>query len=221
MRNALDITRLQSVYKRVARYYDFQHGLLTAYSDQRGRRLLVENAVWPGANVLDCGAGTGSTGILAANKSGVEGSVVFFDMSEAMLAVARDKATQAQILTRSVFQIGDLHDLPFEDKHFDVVLSGYSLCPVRDPEQGTRELYRVTRPGGRIGIAHSTHPEKLLPRWLAEQVERIVWRLPALSLGCRSVEVLPTLERLGCKVLLNRYMGFPLWPLRILVVEKT
>ena len=57
MRKALSIEKLKSVYGNIAKRYDFQHGLITARADQRGRRILVENAVDKGDQVLDCGSG--------------------------------------------------------------------------------------------------------------------------------------------------------------------
>jgi ubiquinone/menaquinone biosynthesis C-methylase UbiE len=80
VRIGLGIEELKSVYARIAGRYNFQHALLTAYSDRRGRNLLVESAVQPGNRVLDCGSGTGATGILAAKKVGREGKVVLFDL---------------------------------------------------------------------------------------------------------------------------------------------
>lgn len=68
MREALDKVKPTSVYNRVAGHYDFQHSFFTAKSDQRGRELLVDRAVTTGNRVLDCGAGTGTTGLLAAQK---------------------------------------------------------------------------------------------------------------------------------------------------------
>ena len=220
MREALDQIKLNSVYNRVAERYDFQHSFFTAKSDQRGRELLVDKAVSPGDRVLDCGAGTGSTGLLAAQKVGATGKVVLFDMSDGMLAVATQKMVQARMQERVEFEAGDMLGLPFEDNSFDVVLSTYSLCPVYDPVRAATELYRVTRPGGRIGIAHSTDPNTPLVKWLADRVERIVWHLPSLSLGCRSVSVLPALGQLKCKVIFKKYMGVPLWPFLVFVAEK-
>jgi demethylmenaquinone methyltransferase/2-methoxy-6-polyprenyl-1,4-benzoquinol methylase len=220
MREALDQIKLNSVYNRVAERYDFQHSFFTAKSDQRGRELLVDKAVSPGDRVLDCGTGTGSTGLLAAQKVGATGKVVLFDMSDGMLAVATQKMVQARMQERVEFKAGDMLGLPFEDDSFDVVLSTYSLCPVYDPVRAATELYRVTRPGGRIGIAHSTDPNTPLVKWLADRVERIVWHLPSLSLGCRSVSVLPVLQQLKCKVIFKKYMGVPLWPFLVFVAEK-
>jgi len=221
MRQALGQEKLRAVYDRVARRYDFQHSFLTARSDQRGRELLVDNAVTAGNEVLDCGAGTGSTGLLAARKVGASGKVMLFDLSEGMLAVAKDRARRARLLDRLEFQAGDMLGLPFADNSFDVVLSTYSLCPVYNPATGARELFRVTRPGGRIGIAHSAEPTGPWIKWLADRVENVVWRIPSLSLGCRSVEVLPTLEQLGCRTLFKQHIGVPLWPFLVFVVEKT
>lgn len=220
MRKALSKDKLLSVYGRIARRYDVQHALITAKADQRGRRLLVDNAVKEGDIVLDCGAGTGTTGIMAARKVGPRGKVTLFDLSDAMLAVARDKAGREGLLDRLTFQSGDMVHLPFADDSFDVVLSTYSLCPLYDPARGALELYRVTKPGGRIGAAHSTSPRNPLIRWLADRVENIAWRFPWLSMGCRSVSVLPTLTEAGAKVLFSKRIGFPLWPFLVFIVEK-
>jgi len=220
LREALDKERLNAVYNRVAERYDAQHSFFTAKSDQRGRKLLVDKMVATGDRVLDCGAGTGSTGLLAAQKIGESGKVVLFDASEGMLAVAKEKAAQAQIQERVTFQLGDMLDLPFEDNRFDSVLSTYSMCPVYDPVKGAMELYRVTKPGGRIGVAHSADPETLFVQWWADQIENIVWRIPSISLGCRSVAVLPLFEQLGCRTIFKKRIGVPLWPFLVFIVEK-
>jgi ubiquinone/menaquinone biosynthesis C-methylase UbiE len=216
----LEQGRLRHVYDSVAHHYDFQHGLLTAKSDQFGRELLVEHAVRSGDRVLDCGAGTGTTGMLATHKVGSNGKVVLLDMSEEMLAIARGKVKQAGLQQRAEIITGDMLKLPFEDNSFDVVLSTYSLCPIYDPVKGATELFRVTRPGGRMGIAHSTDPHNPYVKWLADRVEDIAWHMPSISLGCRSVSILPTLEGLGCKILFRKYIGVPLWPFLVFVLEK-
>ncbi len=220
MREAMDRNELLSIYDRVARHYDFQHSFFTGKSDQRGRELLVEKAVCAGGKILDCGAGTGTAGLLAAQKVGTDGKVVLFDMSRGMLKVAEEKAAQSNLQDRLEIVVGDILDLPFEDDTFDAALSAYSLCPVCDPAEGARELYRVTKSGGRIGIAHSTEPVNSFVKLLAGFVENVVWQIPSLSLGCRSVSVLPTLEKLGCKTIFRKQIGMPLWPFLVFVVEK-
>jgi len=220
MRKALALDELRSLYGRIARRYNVQHRLITAGADQRGRRLLVDRTVRPGDRVLDCGAGTGTTGILAAERAGPGGRVTLFDLSEEMLAVARRKAGAAGLQDRMDFRTGDVMRLPFADEQFDAVLSTYSLCPLYDPERGALELYRVTKRGGRLGVAHSAEPAGRAARWLADRVEDWAWRFPGLSMGCRSVEVLPALQRAGGRVLFRKAIGVPLWPFLVFVVEK-
>jgi demethylmenaquinone methyltransferase/2-methoxy-6-polyprenyl-1,4-benzoquinol methylase len=220
MRQALNKEKLISVYNHIAARYDKQHTFLTVKSDQRGRVMLVEKAVVLGDRVLDCGAGTGTTGLLAVQKAGESGKVVLFDISEGMLEVAKKKAEQAHIGERVEIKTGDMLNLPFEDNSFDVVLSTYSMCPVYDPAKAAREVFRVTRPGGHIGIAHSTEPGNPVVKWLADRIESVAWHIPSISLGCRSVRVLPTLEELGCRTVFYKSIGVPLWPFLVFVVEK-
>jgi demethylmenaquinone methyltransferase / 2-methoxy-6-polyprenyl-1,4-benzoquinol methylase len=220
MREALDRKKLRTVYDRVAKRYNFQHSFLTARSDQRGRELVVRWAVSPGSRVLDAGAGTGSTSLLAAQRTGPSGKVVLYDMSDGMLSVAKKRFETAGLEDRIQIRTGDISSLPFEDGSFDVALSTYSMCPLFDPAQGALELYRVVRPGGFVGIAHSAEPQAAWVRWLADGVENLVWHFPWISLGCRSVAVLPALEGAGAKIMFYRRIGVPLWPFVAFVVEK-
>jgi demethylmenaquinone methyltransferase / 2-methoxy-6-polyprenyl-1,4-benzoquinol methylase len=220
VREALSVEELRGIYARIAKRYDLQHGIITARADERGRRFLVDKTVREGDRVLDCGSGTGATGVLAAKRVGPQGKVTLFDLSDHMLAVARRKVVEQGMQDRVDFEIGDMVHLPFEDDKFDVVLSTYSLCPLYDPKRGALELYRVTRSGGMIGVAHSTVPKNPLVRWFADRVEDWAWRFPRLSMGCRSVEVLPTLKGAGAVIQFSRTIGIPLWPFLIFVAEK-
>jgi ubiquinone/menaquinone biosynthesis C-methylase UbiE len=110
--------------------------------------------------------------------------------------------------------------LPFPKGTFDVVLSTYSTCPLEDPRAGVESMYHVVKPGGILGVAHSDEPDSRWAQWLGKKVEDVIWRWPQLSLGCRAVSVLPALRQLGARVLTDRKIGVPLWPFRVVVVEK-
>jgi len=220
MRPGLSVEELKPVYARVAPRYDRQHALITAKSDERGRTMVVQHTVREGDVVLDCGAGTGSTGIMAANRAGPRGRVTLFDLSEQMLEVARRRVASSGLGGHVDFRSGDMVHLPFDDGAFDVVLSTYSLCPLYDPVQGALEMYRVTKPGGKIGTAHSTEPAGRLLKALGNAVENVAWRFPGLSMGCRAVDVLPALEKAGGQIVMKRRIGVPLWPFLVFVVQK-
>jgi len=220
MREALGKEELKKIYGHIAERYDFQHALITLGTDQKGRRMLVENAVNQGDEVLDCGSGTGTTGIMAARKVGAGGIVTLLDLSGEMLSVARQKVIRENLQERVALQTGDMVHLPYDDNSFDVVLSTYGLCPLYDPVEGALEQYRVTKPGGKLGISHSAEPRSRTVRYLADRVENIAWHFPWLSMGCRSVDVLSSLERAGGKVLLLEKIGFFLWPFLVFVIEK-
>ncbi len=220
MREALSTEKVKNIYRHISKRYDFQHALITARADQRGRKILVGNAINEGDKVLDCGSGTGATGIMSAKKVGPNGKVTLFDLSDAMLMVAREKVIHEGMQDRVNFRTGDLIHLPFDSDSFDVVLSTYSLCPVYDPKKGALELYRVTKPGGKIAVAHSTEPRNPFVKWLAGRVESIAWHFPQLSMGCRSVNVLPDLEDAGGRVIYSKHIGVPLWPFFVFIVQK-
>jgi ubiquinone/menaquinone biosynthesis C-methylase UbiE len=219
MRHALDPHALRRLYDRIAGRYDAQHALITAGADGRGRRLLVAAAVRSGNRVLDAGGGTGSTALLAAECAGTGGTVIILDQSRGMLAAARRRAGMTNG-ARMAYVVGDLQALPFRAAAFDVVLSTYSMCPLVAPAAAAAALYRVARPGGRLGIAHSTEPRSRLMRWAANRLEAWAWHWPGLSMGCRVVVVLSHLRKLGAVVELDRHLGVPLWPFHVFVVRR-
>ena len=220
MRESLEIGKLKSVYNTVSKRYDLQHAFFTLNSDSRGRKMVIEHSISEGDKVLDAGAGTGSTALLAAEKAGPKGSVTLFDLSEGMLEEARVKAEAAGLSERVEFMTGDMMALPFEDGEFDVVVSTYSLCPLYDPAIGARELYRVTRPGGLLAAAHSTNPDNPLIRSIADLVESIAWKIPGLSLGCRPINILDALRAVGAEIEFETTIGVPLWPFKVFVARK-
>jgi len=220
MVSPLSPEKLKVVYDKVASRYDWQHSLLTFNSDQKGRELVVKKTVNKGDSVIDAGAGTGTTAFLAAQKVGESGTVTLYDFSKGMLDEAKEKAIKRGLSNRLTFTQGDMTKLPYKDNSFDVALSTYSLCPLFDPAQATRELYRVVKPGGKLGIAHSTEPTNSLVKGIAQTVEKIYWQIPELSLGCRAVNVLPVLRDAGANILFEKKIGFPLWPFLVFVAEK-
>lgn len=174
----------------------------------------------PGDRVLDAGGGTGSTAILAAYAAGESGHVTLIDVSAGMLTKAQQRIRGQRLGDRIECVEGDIYQPPYPDEHFDVVLSTYSLCPLQRPDQAARTLFRLVRPGGYLGIAHSADPRTPWVRGLARGVESLISHWPALYLGCRSVDVRDALIEAGAIICLDALTGVPLWPFKVLVFKK-
>ena len=107
--------------------------------------------VLPGQRVLDVACGAGNCAIAAARGFG---EAVGLDYVPALLERARERAA-AERYDIEVVE-GDAQALPFEDDSFDVVLSSFGAMFAPDQEKTARELLRVCRPGGKIGMANWT-----------------------------------------------------------------
>lgn len=182
--------------------------------------MLVRQCVHDGDWVLDAGGGTGLTSRLAAAAAGRSGRIVLLDFSSGMLRRAVETGVVHASGAPVRLVMGDIVRLPFRDGTFDVVLSTYSTCPLEDPSGGAEAMYRMVKPGGLLGVAHSYEPAAGWAQWLGRQVEEVVWKWPQVSLGCRSVSVLPALEQLGAEVVSDTQIGIPLWPFRVFVIKK-
>lgn len=106
-----------------------------------------------GSRGLDAGCGIGLQAILLAQGLGPSGQVVGVDLSAGMIAEARGRVATAGLADRVRCEVADVRCLPFEAGEFDWAWSancvGYG---VPDPPAAVRELARVVRPGGLLGL---------------------------------------------------------------------
>ena len=109
-----------------------------------------------GARVLDVAAGNGNATLAAARRWC---DVTSTDYVRALLESGRMRAEAEGHSVR--FQEADAESLPFGDASFDVVMSTFGVMFTPNQEQAARELARVCRPGGRIGLANWT-PESFI-----------------------------------------------------------
>jgi ubiquinone/menaquinone biosynthesis C-methylase UbiE len=117
-----------------------------------GERVVDILALQPGSTVLDVASGTGTSALPAAEKVGPTGSVIAVDTSSQMVALARQKANQRG-LQNIEFHVADMTNLEFPPDHFDAVICVLGIFFVDDMAKEIAALWRLVRPGGRLGIA--------------------------------------------------------------------
>ena len=145
--------------------------------------------------VLEVGCGIGIGPAYIAKRFDCQ--VVAVDISEKMLLWAQQRARREGVVDRIAIRKADVCDLPFENERFDAVIVESVLAFVEDKEAAIRELIRVTKPGGYIGLNESywtqPPPPHLLPHSLyigPEIITEAEWRTiwEALPLEERTIQ---------------------------------
>lgn len=196
----IEKTRVTDIYRKIASSYD----LWARLTESKARdRCLDQAAIQDGEDVLEVAVGTGLAfeRILRANPSGRNEGI---DLTEAMLNRTIRRASRSGSKNYCL-RIGDAYDLDFADDSFDVLINNYlfDLLPEEDFPIVLREFKRVLRPGGRLALVSMTKGE----RWYNGIWERIYRINPALLGGCRSVSLLPKIERCGFTQTRREYMS--------------
>lgn len=157
VRHTADIQRM---FEHIARRYDLMNRLMTFGQDLRWRREVIKQAqLRDGGRLLDLGAGTGDLSYAALHhQPGCQ--VIAADFTLQMMRVGRRRPHSGSI----AWIAADALNLPFPDRVFDAVVSGFLLRNVVDLPRTLCEQYRVLKPGGRIVALDTTRPD---PGWMA------------------------------------------------------
>ncbi|WP_329380940.1 demethylmenaquinone methyltransferase [Streptomyces sp. NBC_01351] len=139
-----------SMFDGVAANYDLTNDVLSLGQDRLWRKEVAKAvAARPGHLVLDLAAGTATSSLPFAATGAY---VVPCDFSLGMLREGKKKHPWLPLTA------GDATRLPFKDDVFDTVTISFGLRNVQDTDTALRELYRVTKPGGRVVICEFSQP---------------------------------------------------------------
>jgi SAM-dependent methyltransferase len=154
-----------------------------------------------GETVLDLGSGGGIDVLLSARRVGPGGKAYGLDMTDEMLALARENQAQAGV-ANAEFLKGEIEHIPLPDNAVDVVISNCVINLSADKDRVLREAYRVLRPGGRFAVSDvvvrgdvPAAIRRSMELWvgcIAGALEENAYRAKLTAAGFGRVEIEPT-----------------------------
>ncbi|MFZ5625171.1 MAG: arsenite methyltransferase [Gemmatimonadota bacterium] len=155
----------------------------------------------PGEVVLDLGSGGGIDVLLSARRVGPTGKAYGLDMTDEMLALARENQRKAG-LTNVAFLKGEIEQIPLPDESVDVIISNCVINLSADKRRVIAEAFRVLKPGGRFAVSdvvvRGEVPESVrrsVELWIgcvAGALEETGYRRLLAEAGFEEVDVEPT-----------------------------
>jgi len=126
----------------------------------------------PGEVVLDLGSGGGIDVLLSARRVGSTGKAYGLDMTDEMLALARENQRKAGV-DNVEFLKGEIESLPLPDSSVDVIISNCVINLSTDKDRVLAEAFRVLRPGGRFAVSDVLFQGDMsrIPQSLLDDVE--------------------------------------------------
>ena len=160
---------MEKAYARWAPVYDRLCGPI--FID--GRRAAAQAARERGGRILEIGVGTG----LSFDDYDASTEITGIDMSEPMIARARERLDSGRYPFVKELAVMDAHNLTYPDATFDCVVGQFVITLVEDPERVLSQCARVLKPGGEIILVNHLYSEKgwaaAVERMLAQRARKL------------------------------------------------
>lgn len=154
-----------------------------------------------GETVLDLGSGGGIDVLLSAKRVGPTGKAYGLDMTDEMLALARENQRKSGI-ENVEFLKGEIENIPLPDNSVDVIISNCVINLSSDKDKVLKEAYRVLKPGGRFAVSDVVTKGEMLPEirkkvllWvgcIAGALEENDYRAKLTAAGFGAIDIEPT-----------------------------
>jgi arsenite methyltransferase len=155
----------------------------------------------PGEVVLDLGSGGGIDVLLSAKRVGPSGKAYGLDMTDEMLALARENQSKAGAVNVE-FLKGEIENVPLPDNSVDVIISNCVINLSADKSRVLREAFRVLKPGGRFAVSDVVTRGEILPEirrsvllWVgcvAGALDEDEYRSKLAAAGFEQIEIEPS-----------------------------
>ncbi|MFZ1516032.1 MAG: bifunctional demethylmenaquinone methyltransferase/2-methoxy-6-polyprenyl-1,4-benzoquinol methylase UbiE [Saprospiraceae bacterium] len=198
-------SQVRQMFNRIAPVYDFLNGVLSLGIDRSWRKkAIAELADVPaGEEVLDVATGTAVLAIQAYKKYP---TLKFrgMDLSEGMLELGRKRLHKLSLTDKIQLDLGDSENLPYDTGRFSAVMAAFGVRNFEDLDKGLAEMYRVTKPGGKIIVLEFSKPKsfpfkhlfQLYFKYLLPNFGKLVSKDPrAYQYLYESVQQFPDYER--------------------------
>lgn len=152
--------QVASMFNTISGNYDFLNHFLSFGIDKiwRKKAILSMKALEP-ETILDVATGTGDFALESIKRLKPK-KITGIDISEGMLAIAREKIQSRQLEDLFEVELGDCENLRFKDESFDAVTVAFGVRNFENLHQGLLNMCRVLRPGGQIVILEFSNPKK-------------------------------------------------------------
>lgn len=151
--------QVREMFNSIAPAYDVMNRMMTLGIDTIWRRKAVDMVgKYNPRRVLDVATGTGDLAFLIDKRLRPE-QLLGIDLSEGMLAIAREKALQKGVADRLSFAVEDCLSLSLPDNSYDAITVAYGVRNFENLKQGFAEMYRVLAPGGVLCVIELSTPE--------------------------------------------------------------